>query len=359
VKKIKKVWRKLPIEKRLRIPINYFNLDELEILKIRKIIDPKEKLIQSAKLQFETFGDIHTDLTSWIAGYASDATVREKFGSSLKLREIFIKSKITNKKIKPSWADIKRNVILPTEITKNLAEETGIHLGDGNLNINTDKFGWKRYGYNITGNLAEEIIYYSKHILPLIKSLYNLEGRLLFNKDKNSITADYKSKAIVEYKNKILKLPIGKKTYAQIPKEIMKDKELQKRVIIGLVDTDFSLINSMNLNLKLTSINVINQISKILKNNKINFNIKFYDNNKLGGIYINQRNSLKILEDWKLNNIKHISKYEVWKEFKKYFPYSHTEERLALLKGIIDIEHLNKICNKRKKASEKVETASR
>ncbi|MCH8908332.1 MAG: aminotransferase class III-fold pyridoxal phosphate-dependent enzyme, partial [Candidatus Heimdallarchaeota archaeon] len=41
-----------------------------------------KRLMEAAKLQFESFGNIHTDLTAWIAGYRSDRAVRDKFGSS-------------------------------------------------------------------------------------------------------------------------------------------------------------------------------------------------------------------------------------------------------------------------------------
>src|SRR3989344_4167717 len=86
--KIRHAWRRLPRSVKLNIPINHFGIDEKEIKRIRTISDPKIKLIEAARLQYELYGDIHNDLTVWIAGYASDAVIRSRFGSMLYLRNL-------------------------------------------------------------------------------------------------------------------------------------------------------------------------------------------------------------------------------------------------------------------------------
>ena len=83
MKRFKKIWRKLTLEDKTDILIGRFNLNKSDIERIRRLKDGKKRLMESAKLQFESFGNIHTDLTAWIAGYRSDVSVRNKFGSSL------------------------------------------------------------------------------------------------------------------------------------------------------------------------------------------------------------------------------------------------------------------------------------
>src|SRR3989338_10769587 len=81
MKEIPKKWRQLPIQERLSIPETYFNISSKKIEIIRSIQDPKKKLIASAKLQYDLFEEIHSYLTAWIAGYGSDITIRNYFGS--------------------------------------------------------------------------------------------------------------------------------------------------------------------------------------------------------------------------------------------------------------------------------------
>ena len=100
MKKIPKKWRELPLKEKLEIPRGYFNIGENILEKIRQIKNPKERLIAAAKIQYELFNNIHSYLTAWIAGYSSDVVVRQFFGSTKDLRDIFIKPLIYNEKIK-------------------------------------------------------------------------------------------------------------------------------------------------------------------------------------------------------------------------------------------------------------------
>ncbi len=45
---------------------------------------------------------------------------------------------------------------------------------------------------------------------------------------------------------------------------------------------------------------------------------------------------------------KHTSKYLIWKEFRKFVPFTITSERLAVLEGKLPIENLEEISRKRK-----------
>jgi hypothetical protein len=357
MKKFKKKWRKLTIEEKTNILISQFNLAKSDIDNIRKLKDMKKRLIEAAKLQFESFGNIHTDLTAWIAGYKSDSVVRQKFGSSLALREKFIHFKNYYPDIKPTWNDIRNNIKLPKSITEDLAEEVGIHIGDGNLNNIKTKQGWNSYQYRIDGNLTDEFLYHNEFIKPLMRKLYNCNGYQVITRNRNSIQSNFRSKLIFCYKNKIFGLPIGSKINIEIPEPIFENDQFAKRCIVGILDTDFNLNRNISFNGQLNSLKVIKQMDNLLTKFSISHLCKIYG--RIGKINIRKEDSIKILEEWKLHNHKHISKYLIWKEFKTFIPFTHTEERLAVLKGKLSVDDLKSISNKRKKSSSLDKNASR
>ena len=97
-----------------------------------------------------------------------------------------------------------------------LAEEIGIHIGDGNLYISKDKDGFNHYRYRIDGNFKDELIYHEDFIQPLVKKLYNCKGYSLITNKKNSIQSVFNSKMILQYKNRIFGLPIGSKKSSMV-----------------------------------------------------------------------------------------------------------------------------------------------
>jgi len=344
--KVQKKWRELSKEEKHKIPTKYFNLDEKILNKIRNIQDPKTRLIEAAKIQYESFNDIHSYLTTWIAGYSSDVIIRQKFGSTQNLLNLFFTPIKFPDKITPSWADIKRKIKIPNEMTEDLAEETGIHIGDGSISILTDK-KWKSYQGSVNGDLINEEIYHKKYIKDLMKKIYNLDILILERDNKNSIESRYKSKAIIEFKHKILKLPLGKKRDIKIPKEILSNNKFAKRCVVGIIDTDFSITSSLSITGKLHSLHLVKQLAEIFNKNDIFHTLRMYKD--YGRFYIRKEGAIKIIEEWKLRNPKHISKYLLLKKFKKFIPYSTTKERLAVLDKKLDIKKLEKICNKRKR----------
>lgn len=344
MKKIPTKWRELPKEERNKIPTKYFNINEKTLKRIRNISNAKRRLIEAARIQYELFDDIHSYLTVWIAGYGSDVMIRQKFGSTQELLNMFFKPIKMPKDITPSWADIKRKIKIPKEMTEDLAEETGIHIGDGSINIIKDK-KWQSYQGSINGDLMNESIYHKKYIKDLMKKIYNIDLSILERVNKNSIESRYKSKAIIEFKYKILGLPLGGKKDIRIPKQILEEKKFQKRCIVGIIDTDFSITSSLSITGKLHSLELVKQISKILNENKIPHILRIYRD--YGRFYINKIGARKIIEEWKLKNQKHLSKYKLFEEFRKFIPYSTTPERLAVLKGKLDIKKLERICKRR------------
>ena len=122
------------------------------------------------------------------------------------------------------------------KLNEDLAEETGIHIGDGSMNI------YKTNGpcYTVACHKDDDKAYMDNFVLPLIKKIYgkNPKPRLW---SQGTYGFRIRSKKIINFKNKVLDLPLGKKKDIFIPEEIKKDKKLMKCFLRGLFDTDGSL----------------------------------------------------------------------------------------------------------------------
>ena len=151
----------------------------------------------------------------------------------LKYNTYFTNEKVLldNKEVTFSRGDKKKNIILPTEMCIDLAEETGVHLGDGCLRD-------KRNYFSLKTNKTEEK-YMVNFLFPLYKRLYNADLKLM--RLPSVVGFESYSKAISEFKNKVLKIPKGKKIHRiEVPQIILKtkNKEIYRAFIRGLFDTD-------------------------------------------------------------------------------------------------------------------------
>ncbi len=172
-------------------------------------------------------------------------------------------------------------------MNNNLAEETGIHIGDGNLHIAIDKGKFKSYRYGISGDLINECIYYEGHISKLIKDIYNLKPYILRRGSKGCVESYCKLKSIVQFKNKILKLPIGSKKEVKIPRSILKDDGFQKRCIVGIIDADFNITSSLAITGKMNNLFIVKEMCKIFDKNKIAYIFRLYKD--YGRFYIRKK----------------------------------------------------------------------
>ena len=126
--------------------------------------------------------------------------------------------------------DIKKRIIFPKKMTSELAEEIGVHLGDGCLSKNKNYFSVK------TNKTEGE---YMEHLFRLYKKIYNLDLKLMTL--PSVVGFEVYSKALCEFKNKVIGLPYGEKIHKiEIPRAILdtKNKEIYKALIKGLFDTD-------------------------------------------------------------------------------------------------------------------------
>lgn len=125
------------------------------------------------------------------------------------------------------------SINLPTKLTPELAEEIGIHIGDGHLSSN-------RYRYKLFGN-QDESEYYEGFLVGLYYRLYNIEVKLV-KREGNIIGFEFCSKPVWLFKTKTLDLVPGRKDFVTVPSIIIKSNPVIRRAFIrGLFDTDGNL----------------------------------------------------------------------------------------------------------------------
>ncbi len=219
---------------------------------IRKINEYKKSLPEKERILFHR--------TTKLTKAVQELHLREKEG------EIFFHPKeitfdLSN--IQFSRYDKKRQIILPKKLSPELAEEIGIHLGDGTLSKNKNYF-------SVRGGYAEED-YYTDYILPLYKRIYNINPPLL--KRSDACGFEISSKGIKEFKSKVLGIVTGVKTYViEVPSCIMesRDKEIYNAFLRGIIDTDGCYYYSEQkqypvISLGLKSIPLLKKVNEILK----------------------------------------------------------------------------------------------
>ncbi len=261
--------------------------------------------------------------------------ILEKYGGMIKKEELVIGRKVfgeqkkvldpidityTNKKldldvskIGYSNYDLKKKIKIPTKITPELGEEIGMQFGDGFLSA-------KKYDYRLKGNPNNEKEYYFDVIKPLFKELYNLDVNL--KEFKRSFGFEIYSKALWEFKVKVLGITPGKKYGIRFP-EILKlnDKEILGAFLRGLFDTDGCVSFKSRygyknyyptIEISLTSKNLIKDVAEILF--MFGFNPGVFFNERYGRIAIRGIEALRRYEEfigW--SSPKNLNKVNEWK----------------------------------------------
>lgn len=232
------------------------------------------------------------------------------------------------------------------KLNKELAEEIGIHIGDGSLGI-YEKTG--HYDYTITGGL-EDKTYLLEFVVLLMHKLYNLKPYIQENKNYNYIMLKYVSKALIIWKQN-MGLPVGPKNDIRIPPQIA-ESNFVLDCLRGIFDTDGSISFKKRdkkrnyypvVKLSSKSKNLIKQIDEILKKEGIISNIQYnvIRNDKRGfssvinELHINGENGLnKFIKKIGFSNQKHLTKYFLWKKEGYLKPYTSLEERLKILSNL-------------------------
>jgi len=195
--------------------------------------------------------------------------------------------------LEPSVFDFKKGIILPKNITLELALETGYSLGDGFISN-------KKYEYRLKGNKKDEQEFYESAVKPLYKKLFNLNIKL--KNYETTVGFEEYSKAIWEFKVRVLGIKPGRKTDVCVPQILKKQgKEVLAALMQGLLDTDGNIyFKSQGKRKSYYPIVSIVTISKELANDiyeifvKLGFKPYFWESKKLTSRVPNKRFLVRI-----------------------------------------------------------------
>ena len=224
----------------------------------------------------------------------------------------------------------KQKLTLPANYSEDLAEETGIHIGDGSLGF-YHSVGKNNWCY-MHSTHAQDDKEHSDYVKNLMKRLYNLDPYVKIK--GKCIMLVYTRKELVLFK-KDLGLPIGKKSNIKIPDWILENKEFTKKCVRGIVDSDgcFRFRKPFRSNIhSYPEIKVTNK-SKILVHQlkdifsdfgikcSLNLERKKYQNG-FSDIYVIHLNGIKntglYVSLFGSSNTKHLKKYYFWKKHGYY-----------------------------------------
>ena len=251
--------------------------------------------------------------------------------------------------------DLVKKIKIPNVLTLELAYLTGVHLGEGSMIYNKEKYdSWIAY----SGNLIEEYDWYINYLIPLLKTLFNINPSIQEDRriKRSMIRIYFRSKAILDFLHRVIGLPLGNKKGCSIPKTIIKaNNKIKRNFLKGLADTEFSLRFSKKttdgryaypaISYGTSNTNLAKSINSML----LTFGFKTYsrfgfrtwrNNTHLISNYI-YLNGSKNLEKWMkeigFSSPKHLTKYQIWKGFNHCPPNTTLNDRKAILKGNLDI----------------------
>lgn len=238
------------------------------------------------------------------------------------------------------------------KITSEISELAGIFAADGSMQKEHMCF-W--------GNPSADRVYYDNHLKNLFSSAFNIKVRP-HDKSSNFVYGFYIcNKGIINFFNKNLGFPIGKKTYSvEVPRLIYNDKN--KRIIKAFIRGFFAGDGCLNFDkryakdqkilkiihtyprIQITCVSkkLIYQLSDMLNRLNINNFVSKKTSKKKNEVdsYRIQVSGKAMLHKWAKEigfvNANHSSRYEIFK--KHGFVPSNTsyEERAKILEGKIN-----------------------
>lgn len=125
---------------------------------------------------------------------------------------------------------------IPKDISIELAEEMGWHIGDGSMNFYKNQRKLRGF-YQLRGHIEDDREHYEKRIKPLFEKLFETKINLREMPSSRVIGFQIWNNEIIKFKTKI-GLPLGKKLKIKIPKKLLANKNLKKAITRGIFDTD-------------------------------------------------------------------------------------------------------------------------
>lgn len=141
-------------------------------------------------------------------------------------------------KIKFSYMDRRRGVVIPTQVSESLAEFVGILIGDGYLHSNK-----KKYTIGVVGSPKTDVEYFTR-VQNLIQDTFGLTTKI--HERERALRLVFGSKAIFTFLTNTVGLAHGPKKgeAVTIPKSILLKELTTNAVLRGIFDTDGSIFFS-------------------------------------------------------------------------------------------------------------------
>ena len=132
--------------------------------------------------------------------------------------------------------DQKRGIVLPKEVSEDLAYLCGIFAGDGSIGYRRKK---NEYCLKVVGNPKDEQEFYHKIIGPKFQKIFGVFPNMKYHDSQTTYGFSIYSKTIYVYLVNIIGLPSGVKYESlKIPEVFLTDERLIRAFIRGVFDTD-------------------------------------------------------------------------------------------------------------------------
>ena len=203
--------------------------------------------------------------------------------------------------LKLSNYDIKRGLVLPKKISKEIAELIGAIIGDGCIRYKPEM---NQYYLEIVGNKDEEMQYFN-YLKNILKKQFNLDAHIKTR--ERGLRLKVYSKLFIEFLINGLNMPSNKEKGQNIiiPKQIIENSELLRYCLRGIMDTDGSLFLSNKshrqdyptIEISTTSKKLALQLKEILSN-KFRTGFRAYQPNGFLTIYRLSLNGEEMIDKW-------------------------------------------------------------
>jgi hypothetical protein len=147
-------------------------------------------------------------------------------------------------KIELSKRDKEKGLVLPDEMSEDLAYLCGVLAGDGNINVRKERYD---FAIKCVGNPKDEIEFYDYVIKEKFRKVFGAGIRPKLHDKGTTYGFSYWSTSLVRFLTEEIGLPVGRKyDKLKIPSVFKSDKKLSAAFIRGLADTDFCLTFKKN-----------------------------------------------------------------------------------------------------------------
>jgi intein/homing endonuclease len=237
--------------------------------------------------------------------------------------------------------------ILETEVKQDEAifELVGALLGNGYIYYKPP-----HHHIEISGNATEDRLYLENYLSKLLQNLVSKEIHMYEHHDKKgkSIRLTVYSKELVTYFINEIGIVYGKKKaeIAEIPKRLLEAEwDKTKLILRGFADTDGCLFFGQKgtyqkhsypmIEIRSASSKLLNQFQHLLRSHGFTPRLRSVKSrymSKASYLYLSgKKQLLEWIDEIGFSNIKHLTKYQVWRKIGYCPPRTTLRERLKIL----------------------------